>query len=498
MTEWYYSISEKQYGPVSRSVIVDAIDLGQIPSDALFWTETFGAEWRGLQESGLLTSKLAADISYANEPSTLIRRRGFSKIIPRTLLIFGLTAVLSTALYYDHKKPLFPDAAYCLVGAGRIYNDPERFEPASWQYIDHIRVPTSWQKISAESTCVHGSIWQAVLDSQLYTSISNAFTSPQDSKEFPSPSRTSMAPKTDIFGFFPGMNIDALARRIEEIGSFKKPTGAQFDLVSQNLIYKTNRIPLETIKKLTEKSCSLWDTGERLLVCSFGQNNVLQFAFTKNIVPAEVSSVSYFYRDERPSNDIIKSVEEQFNVPKLSHDPSAELPGGRRFSLTVNYDGPLCARGVRCSSVRIDVNNYEREREAELAERRSANPAPQFEIPPQSNSMANTSPKMSVEMWGQLDGYMIEQYKRCWTYRPLGPTLRYIPQIEVSFTQAGGLRAEPRLRNQPSDPNSRALAESAIRAVKQCNPLGVPAQFKPYYNEWRDRIMRFDPDEMAG
>lgn len=109
-----------------------------------------------------------------------------------------------------------------------------------------------------------------------------------------------------------------------------------------------------------------------------------------------------------------------------------------------------------------------------------------------------TGQRMSPSLWGQLDGYMIEQYKRCWNYISLGPTARYIPQIEVSFNASGGLAREPRLRNQPSDPALRALADSAMRAVKQCNPLRIPPQFQPYYNEWKDRILRFDPDEMSG
>ena len=106
--------------------------------------------------------------------------------------------------------------------------------------------------------------------------------------------------------------------------------------------------------------------------------------------------------------------------------------------------------------------------------------------------------RMSPSLWGQLDGYMIDQYKRCWSYMSLGPTARFVPQIEVSFTSAGLLAREPRLRNAPSDPNLRALADSAMRAVKQCNPLRIPPQFLPYYNEWKDRILRFDPDEMSG
>lgn len=119
----------------------------------------------------------------------------------------------------------------------------------------------------------------------------------------------------------------------------------------------------------------------------------------------------------------------------------------------------------------------------------------------QAASLGNpnaTGQRMSPSLWGQLDGYMIDQYKRCWNYISLGPTARYIPQIEVSFTQNGGLAREPRLRNHPSDPSLRALADSAIRAVKQCDPLRIPERFHPYYNEWKDRILRFDPDEMSG
>ncbi len=118
----------------------------------------------------------------------------------------------------------------------------------------------------------------------------------------------------------------------------------------------------------------------------------------------------------------------------------------------------------------------------------------------QTASMGNptaNAQRMSPSLWGQLDGYMIDQYKRCWNYMALGPTARFIPQIEVSFTQAGALR-DAKLRNPPSDPNLRALADSAMRAVRQCNPLRIPAQFLPYYNEWKDRILRFDPDEMSG
>ena len=109
---------------------------------------------------------------------------------------------------------------------------------------------------------------------------------------------------------------------------------------------------------------------------------------------------------------------------------------------------------------------------------------------------ANAS-KMSPSMWGQLDGLLQEQYKQCWSYIGLSST-RYIPQIKVAYASDGSLFGQPQLLNQPSDPNLRILSESALRAVRRCNPLKIPPQFMPYYDQWKDRILRFDPEEMAG
>jgi colicin import membrane protein len=104
--------------------------------------------------------------------------------------------------------------------------------------------------------------------------------------------------------------------------------------------------------------------------------------------------------------------------------------------------------------------------------------------------------KMSPSLWGQLDGLLQEQYKRCWTFAGLGGQQKYIPEIHVQYTQEGSLIGEPVLLNPPSDPNLRSLAESAMRAVRRCDPLRIPAQYQPYYDQWKGRIVRFDPEEM--
>ena len=105
---------------------------------------------------------------------------------------------------------------------------------------------------------------------------------------------------------------------------------------------------------------------------------------------------------------------------------------------------------------------------------------------------------MAPSLWGQLDGLMEEQYRQCWSYLGLTTGQKYIPQIKVTYDESGGLTSDPVLVNPPGDPALRSLAESALRAVRRCNPLQIPAQYAPYYDEWKGRVLRFDPEEMAG
>jgi colicin import membrane protein len=35
-----------------------------------------------------------------------------------------------------------------------------------------------------------------------------------------------------------------------------------------------------------------------------------------------------------------------------------------------------------------------------------------------------------------------------------------------------------------------------MRAVRRCDPLHIPAIYQPYYEQWKGRIVRFDPEDM--
>ena len=105
--------------------------------------------------------------------------------------------------------------------------------------------------------------------------------------------------------------------------------------------------------------------------------------------------------------------------------------------------------------------------------------------------------KMSPSMMAQLDGWMIDHYRGCWSYFGLGATQDYVPEVRVRLAQDGSLIGQPALLNPPRDPNLKSLADSAIRAVNRCNPMEMPERFKPFYQSWRDRTVRFDPKELS-
>ena len=105
--------------------------------------------------------------------------------------------------------------------------------------------------------------------------------------------------------------------------------------------------------------------------------------------------------------------------------------------------------------------------------------------------------QMSPSMMGQLDNWLIDHYRGCWHYFGLGATQTYVPEVKVKMAQDGSLLGEPALLNPPSDPNLRSLADSAIRAVHTCNPMTIPERYKPYYDAWRQRTIRFDPKDLS-
>jgi len=107
--------------------------------------------------------------------------------------------------------------------------------------------------------------------------------------------------------------------------------------------------------------------------------------------------------------------------------------------------------------------------------------------------------RMSPSLSAALDAWLQDAYLNCWTPPPTMPEgERYVAQVRVEFSADGALARPPELLNPPADPAWRAHAESAMRAALKCNPLHVPPQYAPYFEQWRTKTVHFDPESALG
>ncbi len=107
--------------------------------------------------------------------------------------------------------------------------------------------------------------------------------------------------------------------------------------------------------------------------------------------------------------------------------------------------------------------------------------------------------RMSMSMASALDAWLTESYLNCWTPPPSMPDGdTYVAEIKVVFNSDGSLSGRPVLLNPPGDRAWRAHAESAMRAVRKCDPLKIPAEYMPYFEQWKVETIHFDPRETQG
>ncbi len=104
------------------------------------------------------------------------------------------------------------------------------------------------------------------------------------------------------------------------------------------------------------------------------------------------------------------------------------------------------------------------------------------------------APKLSVNQMGALAGILREQIERCYS-APIGATGGQIvlPMIKVEFNQDGSLASDPRIVRSGPSSIDRAVTDAALRAVRRCAPYRIPAQFAPFYSDWRALNVEFEP-----
>ena len=85
---------------------------------------------------------------------------------------------------------------------------------------------------------------------------------------------------------------------------------------------------------------------------------------------------------------------------------------------------------------------------------------------------------------------------QCWSPPPGGLGAdAIIIKLRLQLNEDGSLVGCPTVANSSGSPFFQAAADSAVRAVFQCQPYELPAA---KYALWRDMILNFDPRQMYG
>ena len=115
-------------------------------------------------------------------------------------------------------------------------------------------------------------------------------------------------------------------------------------------------------------------------------------------------------------------------------------------------------------------------------------------VPNSSTKAADASLPMTIS---ELDA-LKQQVQKCWNV-PTGAVNAedLAISIEVRLNRDGTLMGQPQIVNQGRYKSDfhRIAAESAKRAVLQCQPYKLPPE---KYERWREITMNFDPREMFG
>jgi colicin import membrane protein len=108
-----------------------------------------------------------------------------------------------------------------------------------------------------------------------------------------------------------------------------------------------------------------------------------------------------------------------------------------------------------------------------------------------TGSAARLNPSQRDALIGLIQG----QLRRCWDAPMAAQSASNPPVASIRFALNldGSLAGQPQVVNDSPDPLFRAVADSATRATRRCAPLQIPAQFAPYYEDWKNMTVNFNP-----
>ncbi|MGL4243338.1 MAG: cell envelope integrity protein TolA [Beijerinckiaceae bacterium] len=128
------------------------------------------------------------------------------------------------------------------------------------------------------------------------------------------------------------------------------------------------------------------------------------------------------------------------------------------------------------------------------APQNSGNTGQQVSRAPNAGTQTATGQRLNPSDRGQLVGMIADQIRRCWNV-PVSGKPSVLPQVRMILNEDGSLAAQPVLINASGDPLFRAVADSGMRAIRQCSPFRIPARFQPMYGDWKSTIVQLNPDD---
>jgi hypothetical protein len=139
---------------------------------------------------------------------------------------------------------------------------------------------------------------------------------------------------------------------------------------------------------------------------------------------------------------------------------------------------------------------------------RSETPPEETPKPPPPSVLATAAPtapavveapaRMTSAQQAGFEAWLIKTYLGCWKPAPQPADADlYIAQVRLAFNPDGSLAKPAKLVNPPSDPALKPQAKSVLAAVQNCNPLPVPTQYRPFYEQWKTKTIHFNP-QVAG
>ena len=122
-------------------------------------------------------------------------------------------------------------------------------------------------------------------------------------------------------------------------------------------------------------------------------------------------------------------------------------------------------------------------------------PTPSPKAPPDPPAQGHQDGSDATMTISEIDS-LRARIAQCWSppVAGLGAASTAV-KLHLKLNRDGTLVGQPELVSSSVSPMFRAAADSAVRAVWQCQPYTLPAT---KYALWRDMILNFDPREMIG